>query len=253
MLVSFVGDIKEDSVTNILNSLFGKERGNLSHKKEKITVANKPKVLIIHKEINQAYVRLGLPTFQRPDKRFYALQIFNEILGGGGFTSKLVQEVRSNAGLTYSIYSHISSNYDYTGTFSTTFFTKTETINKALGMSLDIIKESVAKPLSIEELNRVRKQYKDGFPAFFRDKSDIVSSYLSNEFNGRSPNHFIDYMEKLDSIKIEDITKSVNELIIPENFSIVIVGDTSTLFSAPKYKDFSIKNLPYKIINEEEL
>jgi len=253
MLVSFVGDIQEDSVTSIMNTLFGKDRGSFSHKKEEIKVSSKPKVLIVHKEINQAYVRLGLPTFKRPDKRFYPFQIFNEILGGGGFTSKLVQEVRSNAGLTYSIYSQISSDYDYTGTFTTTFFTKTETINQALGMSLDIIKESISKPLTQKELDRVRKQYKDGFPTFFRDKGDIVSSYLDNEFDGRSPNHFIDYMGKLDSIKIEDITKSVNELLKPENFSIVIVGDTSSLFTAPKYKEFAIKSLTYEIINEGDL
>jgi zinc protease len=111
IIVAASGDIDESIVKNFVQKNFGKKRKVNSRELPDILPSKTAQTIIIHKDgLNQAYIATGLPAFKRPDERFYPLTVFNEILGGGGFNSRLVSQVRSDAGLTYSIYSYFSSN-----------------------------------------------------------------------------------------------------------------------------------------------
>ncbi len=253
VMVGFAGAVDGAEVKYLLDSLFPKER--IAQKREMKKVVSNPqeRVVIIHKDINQAYIKIGLPSFQRPDSRYYPVQLFNEILGGGGFTSRLVKEVRSNAGLTYSIRSALESNYHYKGCFTTTLFTKSESINHALFLTNDVIEKTIAEKLDSTEIHQIKEQYISALPSYFRTSKDIVFTYLTNEFDGRSPDHFTVYPQKLRDITLQQIENDVAEVIRPDDFITLIVGDTTALFAAESYNGFSLKELHPTILTEEDL
>lgn len=251
--VAFAGDIPKEKVKNTIQKIFPSDREVNNRNTVDLSSEYKPQVLLIHKPINQAYVALGQPALMRPDTNYYPLMLFNQILGGGGFNSRLMTKVRSNKGLTYSIYSQVESNYVMKGSFSTIFFTVSNRVNEALFLTLDVIKETLNERQDESEVQMIKDRLISALPSYFRTKKDIVYTYLNNEFDHRADNHFHKYKERLQKITIDDIEKAKKEIIIPDNFSIVIVGDTSTLLNATPYKERTIADLNPKILSLDSL
>jgi len=135
---------------------------------DEIAVTPHTRALVVHKPINQAYIRMGLPLFKRPHPDYYAVSLLNYILGGSGFTSRLGTRVRSDEGLTYSIYSYAESNYTYPGTFHVDFYTKTESYPKAVSIVLEELDKTVKNGVTAEELENAKTALISELPSSFR-------------------------------------------------------------------------------------
>lgn len=205
-----------------------------------IAVAPTVRYLVVHKEITQAHVRLGLPLFARPHPDYYPMSVLSRILGGGGFTSRLTTSVRSDAGLTYSIYSHAESNYVFPATFYVHFSTKQESVNQAVSLSLAEVRRIVAESVTEKELEAAKRSLIDGLPSMFRNKDDIVDTYAWNEYAGRAPDHYARYPGRINALSHKDISRVAEKYLVPEAFTYVIVGDTTHLFSADSAAGFSL-------------
>lgn len=218
-----------------------------------IAFSKEPKTVIVHKEISQAYVKTGFSGFKRPDPRYYPLTVFNELLGGGGFDSKLVSRVRSDAGLTYSIYSMVGSSYMLEDAFSVTFPTKSESVNHALFLSYETIEEMVEQGVSKEQNAEKTAQFKETLPASFRTSKDISFTYLWSEFYNRDIEHFSNYLDKMDALKVEEVNSVSTAFFNDRNYTTVIVGDTTALFAAPDWNGKSIRDLKPVVITQDDL
>ena len=146
--VAAAGDISTQQVKDFLKGAFkSKKRSELPF--DSVAIAPSHTTVVVHKKgVNQAYISTGFPSFKRPDPRYYPLTIYNQVLGGGGFNSRLVSQVRSDAGLTYSIRSNVASNYLFDPSFSVSLFTKSATVNHAIGLTQKIIKETAQENIS---------------------------------------------------------------------------------------------------------
>lgn len=251
--VAFAGDIPQERVEKTLLALLPEDRKPASRKLIDLSSEYTPQILLVHKPINQAYVVVGQPALQRPDTNYYPLMLFNQILGGGGFNSRLMTRVRSNKGLTYSIHSQVESNYTIKGAFSTVFFTASKRVNEALFLTLDVIEETLTEKQNIEEVNTIKSRLIQQLPSYFRTKKDIVNTYMDNEFDNRDDNHYVIYEKKLNAITIDHIEAAKKAVIDPQQFSIIVVGDTTELLRAAPYNERSISDLNPRIITEEEL
>lgn len=251
--VAFAGDIPLERVKKTVETILPPKRKVYQRELLDLSSEYTPQVLLIHKPINQAYVAIGQPALQRPDSNYYPLMLFNQILGGGGFNSRLMTKVRSNKGLTYSIYSQVESNYTMKGTFSTIFFTASNRINEALFLTLDVINETIEEKQDMAEVTMIKSRLIQALPSYFRTKKDIVHTYVDNEFDKRDDNHYVVYEEKLKAITIADIERAKKEVLNPDHFSIVIVGDTSALFKADSYMDRNLSDLKPTVLTEEQL
>jgi zinc protease len=208
----------------------------------------------VHKKINQAYVMLGLPLFKRPDTAYYPISLFNLILGGDGFTSRLGTSVRSDAGLTYSIYSSAESNYVYPATFYISFFTGHATVNKAIAITLREVQKILRDSVTAKEIADGKKVLIDGLPSMFRSKEDIVETYAWNEYYGRPDSIFMEYPARINALTRREVTAAAAKYLKPDAFTYIIVGDTSELFKAEKAEGFCVKELPQiTIITPETL
>lgn len=236
------GDINKKKFIKKLENIFPKVlKDSVSFDFPPIEIKPAVKFLIVHKEISQAYVRLGLPLFTRPHPDYYPMSVFNLVLGGGSFSSRLVTKIRSDAGLTYSIRSSVGSNYIFPATFSITFFTKHPTVNKAIALTLKEVDKIVKEGITKKELSNAKKILIDGLPSMFRSKDDIVDTYSWSEYYNRSEDHYRVYPDKINALSQKDIKQAAQKYIDPKAFTFVVVGDTTELFNAEKSDGFSLK------------
>ncbi|MGM0443349.1 MAG: M16 family metallopeptidase [Fibrobacterota bacterium] len=253
VIYAAAGMLSSDSISAVADRLTPK--GNRSGTKSGIHDLQEytPTVQVVHTESNQAFIAFGQPLFTRPDDRYYPLTIFNEILGGSGFTSKLMKEIRSDRGLTYSIHSRIRSNYDYPADFAVTLFTKTGSVNEALFRSLDIVETSLEDTLSTANIEKVRSRFISTLPSYFRTATDMAVTFAENREMGREETHYREYPEKLKQITPSSIAGAVDSAFARSAFSIVVVGDTSQLFAAPAFQEKSLQDLTPAVIVPEDL
>ena len=215
----------------------------------KIAVAPAVKCLVVHKPISQVYVRFGAPLFKRPNADYYPASVANLVLGGGGFTSRLENKVRSDAGLTYSIYSNAESNYTYPGTWYVDFFTKSESFPQAMALALQVIATQRASGVTDTELSNAKASLISEMPSMFRTRFDIVSTYAWNEYYGRSPTHYKDYPDSVRAVTKESITRVMNKYLDSSAYSYTVVGDTAALAKYHTFGDFAFEKLtPRKTI-----
>ncbi len=254
-ILAISGDISSKAMIKKVETLFPiKDDAKAPIAFPPISCEPKVQYLIVQKKISQAYVRIGQPLFKRPHPDYYALSVFNSILGAGSFTSRLVSKIRSDEGLTYSIRSKVQSNYIFPGTFNISFFTKHATVNKAIALSLKEVDKILTEGITKEELANTKKVFIDGLPSSFRNKDDIVDIYSWNEYYGRPDDLYQQYPKKINALSIKDVTGAAKKHIDPTKFVYVIVGDTTELFKAEAHDGYSLRDIKkFKVITPSDL
>jgi len=220
------------------------------------TVAIRPyvKCLVVHKPISQAYVRMGLPLFKRPHPDYYPVTVLDQVLGGSSFISRLGTTVRSDEGLTYSIHSEAESNYTFAGTLYISFFTRQETVNKAIAICRRESSKLVDAGITAEELASAKRILIDALPSMFRSADDIADVYSWNEYYGRSEDHFTAYPAKINALTQNDIARVARTYLVVDSLTYVVVGDTSKLFSQEAFDGFSLQNItPMNVICPDDI
>ena len=248
MIFCIAGSIDPDSVRSFLEALEPADTATgVTTVFPPVAVNRSPGCLFVHKDISQAYVRLGLPLFQRPHPDYYPLSVLNEIIGGGGFTSRLGKSVRSDAGLTYSIYSTAESNYIYPATFYISFFTKNESFARAVALTLKEMHAVIDSGVTDGELANAKSSLIGELPSMFRSADDIVATYGWNEYYHRAPDHYRVYPDKIRAVTREDLQRVAHTYLTVDSMAIAVVGDSTALIPE-KTDGFSLAQRPRKTI-----
>ena len=253
IIIAVSGKFDRDDMIARLNNIFGTEerpRQNAPFSEMEIAVAPQVRALVVHREINQAYVRMGLPLFMRPHEDFYAVSLLAYILGGGGFNSRLVTRVRSDEGLTYSIHSQAESNYTYPGTLYIEFFTGVESYPRAVSIILEELDKVIKDGVTEEELENARTALIAQLPSSFRSPEDIVSTYAWSEFYGREPDHYAIYPDELRKLTTGDLKNAARKYIDVDKIAYTIVGDTAAIKAAEATSSefFTLESLGSKLV-----
>jgi zinc protease len=247
MILSLAGNFNRDSMLTRIEKIFPPSTQVPNDSFPQIAIKPKFKCLLVQKPLSQAYVRLGLPLFKRPHPDYYSMSLLNEILGGGGFISRLGAKIRSDAGLTYSIYSNAESNYIYPGTFYIEFFTKNASFSQAVALIIEEVQKVISEEVTELELENAKASLTGSLPSMFRSPFDIVSTYAWNEYYKRDPDHFKVYEEKLRKVTREDLLRVAKQYLTPDNFTYTVVGDTDALLKQ-ETNGFSLSKMEVKTI-----
>jgi predicted Zn-dependent peptidase len=255
MICAASGKFQKDTMALRLSTMFPKSaKPSPETAFPAVTISAPVKALIVNKKITQSYVQFGLPLFKRPDPDYYAVSVLNMILGGESFTSRLGTKIRSDEGLTYSIYSSAESNYFFPGTFFIEFFTKSETTSRAIALGLAEVEHIKKWGVTPEEIEHAKRILIDGFPSMFRSPQDIVENYCDNEYLKRPLDHFATYPDKINAVTIGDVAAMAKKYLDPSAFTFVVVGDTAAIFKSDTIPGFSLRKLaPCKITVPDSL
>jgi zinc protease len=192
------------------------------------TDAPPPGLQVIELDVPQSAAVFGHAGLRREDPDFIPAYVMNYILGGGGFSSRLMQEVREKRGLAYGVYSYLSIRDE-----AALYLGGVQTANERMAESLEVIKAEwarmAAEGVTVDELDRAKRYLTGAFPLRFDSNAKIANYlvFIQEEDLG------IDYLDRrnslIEAVTLEDVNRVAARLLKPENLSIVVVGQPTGL------------------------
>jgi predicted Zn-dependent peptidase len=205
-----------------------------------------PGVYLVNKDVNQGRVNVMLPGIKRDDPDYVPSQVMNNILGGGGFTSRIMNRVRSDEGLAYSAGSSMSGGVYYPGLFTGYFQTKSRTVAYAVSIVVEEMKRILSEPVSDEELNTAKRSFIDTFPRAFSTRGQVAAALAQEEFTGRyktTPDWFEKYRQRFDAVTKADIQRVAKRFLKPEQVVILVVGQKDEILKGDPNHPVTLKSL----------
>ena len=174
-------------------------------------------------ESAQAHVLIGQPGYKRDDPDFFALLVGNHILGGGGFTSRLTNEVREKRGLTYGVYSGFQPG-SHAGAFTLGLQTRPDQAAQAVQVSKDVLAKFVAEGPTEAELQAAKDNLVGGF-ALRIDSNRKLLDFVSNIAWNKLPLTYMDtWTQHIDTITTTQIKAAFQRKLQPERMVTVVLG-----------------------------
>ena len=183
-----------------------------------------PGLYHVEKDIPQGRVAMGLRAISRDDPDYFPLLLANRILGGGGFTSRIVSRVRSDEGLAYSARSALIPRVEYPGEFSASFQSKNRTVALATKIILEEIERMRTEPVSDEELETAKQALIERFPRTFESKEDMIDVFVDDELTDRAPGYWRSYRDNVRAVTAQDIMRVARKYMVPARMAILAVG-----------------------------
>jgi zinc protease len=181
---------------------------------------------LVNRNVAQANLILGSGGIARSNPDYYKVQVMNYILGGGGFSSRLMRIVRSKAGLAYSIDSAFSAG-KFPGAFSVVLQTKNQSAQEALKLIIAQLYEIQNQPVSDHELASARKYLIGSFPLRLDRQSQIVGFMLQVELYGLGLDYAERYPKLIGEVTKRDVQRTAQQYLHPEALNLVAVANQS--------------------------
>jgi zinc protease len=227
-VAAVVGDVDPDEVVKGLNEELASLKGSVEPQKPPPLPPIGPgaHVTAINRDVAQANIILGFDGIARSNPDYYKLQVMNYILGGGGFASRLVKEVRSKAGLVYSIASYFQAAL-FPGSFQVVLETKNKSANEAIAMVLQQMRGIQESPVSDAELESAKKSLIGSFPLKLDTQNSIVQFILQVQIYGLGLDYIDRYPGYIRAVTKEDVQKVARQYLHPDSYILVAVANQS--------------------------
>jgi zinc protease len=231
LIVSVSGDFdKAEMISRLENAFAGWTKGEPIPDPPAPTATLKPGVYYVQKDIPQGKVVIGMRSIKRDDPDFFPMLVLNDILGGGGFTSRIMQSVRSNEGLAYSANSRFDPNVWYPGDFRAGFQSKSPTVALAIKLIDDEFNRIRSEPVSSEELATAKASFVETFPQNFSSKDSMLRLFVSDEWTKRPDGYWTSFREKINAVSPDDIQRVAQKYLDPSQMAILVVGDWTPIY-----------------------
>jgi len=172
---------------------------------------------------SQSHILIGVPGIARNDADYFPLYVGNYILGGGGFVSRLMNEVREKRGMAYSVYSYFMP-LQQPGAFQIGLQTKKEQVEEALRVVRDTLQSFIRQGVTEKELLAAKQNIIYGFPLRI-DSNGKILGYLSLiGFYNLPLTYLDDFPQQIERVTVSDINDAFRRRIDPAAMATVIVG-----------------------------
>lgn len=222
-----VGDINAEQLGALLDEVFG----DLPATADLVAVSKTSPVAggrqkVVEMSVPQSVAVFGLGAMERKDPDFIPTFVLNHILGGGGFASKLMEEVREKRGLAYSVYTYVYP-YQHTSIFSGSVATR----NEAIGESLDVIREEFKQMAengpTQTELDNAKKYLIGSYPLRFDTNAKIASQLLGLRMDDFGPEYIDNRNDMMAAVTLDDVKRVAKRLLDTDDLIVTIVGKPS--------------------------
>jgi zinc protease len=232
LTIGVVGDISAAELGPLLDRTFGALVPGTDYTPVPEIMPQGAGVLkVVQRDIPQSRVIFGGPGLKRNDPDWYAAYVLNYVLGGGGFASRLNEEVREKRGLAYSVYSYL-----YPLDHAAIHMGGVGTQNGRVAEALKVIKEQMAlardKGITAEELANAKQFLNGSFPLRLTSSGRIARLLLAIQ----RENLRIDYLDRradlINAVTLDAVARVAKRLLQPDNLLIVVVGKPVGLTSS---------------------
>ncbi len=225
-IIAVVGDVNEKEIVSLLNEQFKgwKSAERTETERAKPPVIGSLVVKKLDKNITQANIAMGHLGISRENPDYYAVMIMNYILGGGGFSSRLMDNIRDNRGLAYDVHSSFSAQKE-PGSFQVWVQTKNESANQAIEEIFKELKRIRTEPVSEKELADAKAYLTGSFPLRMDTYAKIAGMMTSVEIYNLGLDYPQKYPAIINAVTREDILRVAKKYLDPDKMVIVVLGN----------------------------
>jgi zinc protease len=223
-VVALIGDISTAQARAIASQLTGAlPRAESAPQPQPPVTPPKEETRRIAHPASQSHILIGQPGVTRNDPDYFPLYVGNYVLGGGGFASRLLEEVRQKRGLVYSVYSYFMP-LQQQGPFEIGLQTKREQADQALAVVRQTLQDFIAQGPTESELKQAKQNLVGGFPLRL-DSNKKILEYLAVIGYYQLPLTYLDdFPGKVEKVTVAQVKEAFTRRIRPENLVTVVVG-----------------------------
>jgi len=224
-VIVMVGNLQLNQATKIAENISsGLKAGKKAIALTEAESFNEAKIIIEKFPSSQTHILMGNIGLKRGDKDYYALYIGNHILGGSGFSSRIVNEIREKRGLAYSSYSYFVP-MRVNGPFTVGMQTKNEQTDEALKVLNDVLQKFITEGPTADELEHSKLNIAGGFPLRIDSNREIVEYLGMIGFYDLPLDYLGTFVEKINALTLEQVKDAFKRRIDPSKFLTIIVGN----------------------------
>ena len=245
IIVGIVGDFDSSQMEAVLRKAFGDWQKGPAIKAPDIHFNPAPPgyYLVKKEDVNQSNIRMiGLGT-TRDNPDYYAVEVFNEVLAGG-FSSRLVQSIRTAQGLAYSVGGGIGTRYDHPGILQLAMGTKSGTTVESIKALYAQIDELKTNPIDDAEIARGKDAILNTFVFNFDTPDKVLRERMAYEFYGYPADFLERYRAGIEKVTTADVARIIPKYLHKDQLAVLVVGNPADfdkpLSSLGEVKDVDI-------------
>lgn len=238
LILGVSGDFDKKTMLQLLRETFGDwARGEvpalaLPPVREAGAGNGKLPVHYVGKETSQAHLRVGQLTIKEHDPDYPALAILNDILGGGGFRSRLFKDVRTNRGLAYSVGSRVQANVRERSLWVMRAETKLASAQEVVERFMANVDRIRREPVSDAELTEAKDSFVNAFVFSFANSASIIGRLIDLEYDGLPRDWLQQLRDKVVRLTKEDLLRVAQQVLDPARVHVLAVGSPQGLAKA---------------------
>ena len=221
--IGAVGDISTGELSALIDELLADLPETGAPLPEMVEITLDGGLTVVDFDTPQSVALFGHAGIERDHPDFFPAYVMNHILGGGGFESRLMREVREKRGLTYGIYSYLLPKDHaavYLGSVASANAVMAETISVVRAEWQKMATEGVTE----EELEAAKKYLTGAYPLRFDGNSQIANIMVGMQMQGLPIDYINTRNDMVNAVTLEDIRRVASELLQPDQLHFVVVG-----------------------------
>ena len=229
--VSVVGDVTRPQAETLVNNLLARlpQRSGATCEAlppvPDVAPLTEAKVEAIPFQSAQAHVLIGQPGYKRSDPDFFALTVGNYILGGGGFVSRLTNEVREKRGLSYSVYSYFAPGL-HAGAFTVGMQTRPDQTAQAVTVSREVLERFVREGPTEAELKAAKDNLVGGFALRIDSNRKLLDNVANIAWNNLPLDYLDTWTRQVERVTLAEVKSAFGRKLQPGRMVVVTVGAT---------------------------
>jgi len=247
MIIGVSGDFDAAAMEKKLKNAFaGLPKGPAVPEPKIESHPAQPGYYLVNKEdVNQSNVRMVAPGTDRHNPDYFAIEVFNEVMGGG-FSSRLVQDIRTAKGLAYSVGGGIGTAFDHPGITRFVLGTKSERTIESIEALYQDVDDLKSHPITGDEIKRAKDSILNSFIFNFDTPDKVLRERMAYQFYGYPLNFLEQYRAGIEKATVADVNRVAAKYLHKDQLAVLVVGNPKD-FDKPLSALGPVKNVDITI------
>jgi zinc protease len=227
IILGISGDFDSAAMESRLRAAFESwPKGPAVPKNEVQFAPAKPGYYLIPKgDVNQSNIRMVALGTTRDNPDYYAISVFNEAFGGG-FSSRLFNDIRTKRGLAYAVGGGIGTNFGHPGILQIAIGTKSQSTIEAIKAATEDIENLSTQPISEDEIRRAKDSILNAFVFRLDSPDKILAERMTYEFYGYPPDWLDKYQAEIKKVTVADVNRVAAKYLHKDQLAVLVIGNT---------------------------